>query len=39
MEILRHVPEVAVIGPVGLREAVGEKLRAGIERMGGRLTL
>ena len=31
MDILRHVPEVEVVGPVGLREAVGEKLRAGVE--------
>ena len=38
MDILRHVPEVEVIGPVGLRDAVGEKLRAGVEKMGGRLT-
>ena len=27
------------MGPVGLREAVGEKLRAGVEKMGERLTL
>ena len=38
MDIMRHVPEVEVVGPVGLREAVWEKLRAGIEKMGGRLT-
>ncbi len=38
MDILRHVPEVEVLGPVGLREAVGEKLRAGVEKDFGRLT-
>ncbi|HEY8707899.1 MAG TPA: WYL domain-containing protein [Burkholderiaceae bacterium] len=39
MDILRHVPEVEVVGPKGLREAVGERLRAGVEKMGGRVTL
>ncbi len=38
MDILRHVPEVEVLGPVGLREAVGEKLRAGVAKMSTRLT-
>ena len=38
MDILRHVPEVEVLGPAGLREAVGEKLRAGVEKIFGRLT-
>jgi predicted DNA-binding transcriptional regulator YafY len=38
MDILRHVPEVEVLGPVGLREAVAEKLRVGVERVGGRIT-
>ncbi|MFZ2653092.1 MAG: WYL domain-containing protein [Burkholderiaceae bacterium] len=38
MDILRHVPEVEVVGPAGLREEVGAKLRAGVEKMGGRVT-
>ena len=38
MDILRHVPEVEVLGPVSLREAVGEKLRVGLEKNFGRLT-
>ena len=38
MDILRHVPEVEVLGPKGLREMVAEKLRAGVEKMGGRVT-
>ena len=38
MDILRHVPEVKVVGPVGLREVVWEKLRAGVEKMGGGVT-
>ena len=38
MDILRHVPEVEVLEPVGLREMVAEKLLAGVEKMGGRLT-
>jgi predicted DNA-binding transcriptional regulator YafY len=33
MDILRHVPEVEVIGPAGLREVVEEKLRAGLARV------
>ena len=33
MDILRHVPEVEVLGSEGLREAVREKLRAGLERV------
>ena len=38
MDILRHVPEVEVLGPEELREAVGKKLRAEVEKMDGRLT-
>ena len=33
MDVLRHVPEVEVVGPAGLREAVIEKLRAGLGRL------
>lgn len=33
MDILRHVPEVAVIAPAGLREVVREKLRAELARI------
>ncbi len=33
MDILRHVPEVEVIGPAGLREAVTEKLQAALARV------
>ncbi len=33
MDILRHVPQVQVIGPVGLREAVAEKLRLALARV------
>lgn len=33
MDILRHVPEVQVIGPPVLREVVLEKLKAGLERL------
>jgi predicted DNA-binding transcriptional regulator YafY len=33
MDILRHVPEVEVIGPAALREVVAEKLRAGLARV------
>ena len=33
MDILRHVPEVEVLGPVGLREAVAEKLRQAVRRV------
>ena len=30
MDILRHVPEVEVLGPLELREVVREKLMAGL---------
>ena len=33
MDILRHVPEVEVLGPKGLREVVAERLRTGLEKM------
>jgi predicted DNA-binding transcriptional regulator YafY len=33
MGILRQVPEVEVLGPAGLREAVEEKLRATLGRI------
>ena len=33
MDILRHVPEVEVLGPARLREAVDEKLRATLARV------
>ena len=33
MDILRHVPEVEVLGPVGLREAVMQKLRDALGNM------
>jgi predicted DNA-binding transcriptional regulator YafY len=33
MDILRHVPEVEVVGPVGLREVVSEKLREAVHRL------
>ena len=33
MDILRHVPEVEVLAPEGLREMVREKLRAGLVRV------
>ena len=33
MDILRHVPEVEVLGPDGLREAVEEKLRLAVSRI------
>ena len=33
MDILRHVPEVEVVGPVGLRDAVAEKLRQAVRRV------
>ncbi len=32
MDILRHVPEVEVLGPAGLREAVRESLEHGLRR-------
>ena len=35
MDILRHVPEVEVLSPAGLRAAVTGKLRAGIARLEG----
>ena len=38
MDILRHVPEVEVVGPEELKVAVAEKLRAAREKMGGRVT-
>jgi predicted DNA-binding transcriptional regulator YafY len=33
MDILRHVPEVEVLGPAGLREVVAEKLRSALARV------
>ena len=33
MDILRHVPEVVVVGPRELAEAVGERLRAAVGRL------
>lgn len=33
MDILRHVPEVEVVEPVGLRVTVREKLLAAVHRM------
>lgn len=33
MDILRHVPEVEVIAPAGLKEVVREKLRVGLGRL------
>jgi predicted DNA-binding transcriptional regulator YafY len=38
MDILRHVPEVEVLGPAGLREEVAQKVRAGVEKIVGKLT-
>ena len=38
MNILRHVPEVEVLGPKALQEVVAEKLWAGVAKMGGRVT-
>ena len=35
MDILRHVPEVEVLGPEGLRALVEEKLRAALARVTG----
>jgi len=32
MDILRHVPEVEVLGPAGLRQVVAEKLRSALGR-------
>ena len=39
MDILRHVPDVQVLGPPMLRAMVEERLRAGLERIRGRVTL
>ncbi len=39
MDILRHVPEVEVVEPLGLREEVAAKLRMGIEKILGRVML
>lgn len=36
MDILRHVPDVEVIGPPELRKDVAEKLRQGLTRLGSR---
>lgn len=33
MDILRHVPEVEVVGPEDLREMVREKIRVGLEKI------
>ena len=33
MDILRHVPEVEVLGPMGLRKVVAEKLRTALGRV------
>ncbi len=38
MDILRHVPEVEVLGPEGLREVVAQKLRRGMENLTARVT-
>ena len=38
MDILRHVPEVEVLGPPALRAMVEERLRQGLERIQGRVT-
>ena len=38
MDILRHVPEVEVLGPPALRAMVEERLRLGLERIRGRVT-
>ncbi|MBC7379209.1 MAG: WYL domain-containing protein, partial [Burkholderiaceae bacterium] len=38
MDILRHVPEVEVLGPASLVAAVEGKLLAGVKRFGGGLT-
>ena len=38
MDILRHVPEVQVLGPPALRAMVEERLRRGLERIQGRVT-
>jgi len=33
MDVMRHVPDVDVVGPAALREAVIEKLSAGMQKM------
>ena len=33
MDILRHVPEVEVVGPEGLKESVLKKLKEGVRRL------
>ena len=33
MDILRHVPEVEVVGPIGLSDMVAKKLREGVRRV------
>ncbi|MES2089010.1 MAG: WYL domain-containing protein [Pseudomonadota bacterium] len=38
MDVLRHVPEVDVVGPPELRQAVAERLRVGYEKYWGELT-
>lgn len=38
MDILRHVPEVEVLGPQELKDDLLQKLRAGIEQIGRRVT-
>lgn len=38
MDILRHVPEVEVLGPASLAAAVGEKLLAGVKKINRGLT-
>lgn len=38
MDILRHVPEVEVLGPAGLREAVAQKLHQAVDKLAARLT-
>lgn len=38
MDILRHVPEVEVLEPEGLREVVAQKLRQAIENLSARVT-
>jgi predicted DNA-binding transcriptional regulator YafY len=38
MDILRHVPEVEVVGPDGLRRAVIDKLDKAARKIDGRVT-
>jgi hypothetical protein len=33
MDVMRHVPDVDVVGPAALREAVIKKLSAGMQKM------